>query len=215
MAIRIMLIDDHKILRDALKTVLDREHDIVLADEASDGAEALKLVRENRPDVVVMDVGMPNMGGIETTRALLAEHPGLRVLALSTYSDRRIVLQMLDAGACGYVVKSAGRDELLRAIRAVAQGRTYLCPEISAVVIDTVRGGKKSIDKNGDIRLGRREREVLQLLAEGCTSPIIAGRLHIATSTVEVHRRNIMRKLDLHSVAELTKYAVRNGLTSS
>lgn len=215
MAIRIILIDDHKILRDALKTVLDREHDIVLAGEASDGAEALKLVRENRPDVVVMDVGMPNMGGIETTRALLAEHPGLRVLALSTYSDRRIVLQMLDAGACGYVVKSAGRDELLRAIRAVAQGRTYLCPEISAVVIDTVRGGKKSIDKNGDIRLGRREREVLQLLAEGCTSPIIAGRLHIATSTVEVHRRNIMRKLDLHSVAELTKYAVRNGLTSS
>lgn len=215
MAIRIMLIDDHKILRDALKTVLDREHDIVLAGEASDGTEALKLVRENRPDVVVMDVGMPNMGGIETTRALLAEHPGLRVLALSTYSDRRIVLQMLDAGACGYVVKSAGRDELLRAIRAVAQGRTYLCPEISAVVIDTVRGGKKSIDKNGDIRLGRREREVLQLLAEGCTSPIIAGRLHIATSTVEVHRRNIMRKLDLHSVAELTKYAVRNGLTSS
>ncbi len=215
MAIRIMLIDDHKILRDALKTVLDREHDIILAGEASDGAEALKLVRENRPDVVVMDVGMPNMGGIETTRALLAEHPGLRVLALSTYSDRRIVLQMLDAGACGYVVKSAGRDELLRAIRAVAQGRTYLCPEISALVIDTVRGGKKSIDKNGDIRLGRREREVLQLLAEGCTSPIIAGRLHIATSTVEVHRRNIMRKLDLHSVAELTKYAVRNGLTSS
>ncbi|MBA4092987.1 MAG: DNA-binding response regulator [Candidatus Accumulibacter sp.] len=215
MAIRIMLIDDHKILRDALKTVLEREHDIVLAGEASDGTEALKLVRENRPDVVVMDVGMPNMGGIETTRALLAEHPGLRVLALSTYSDRRIVLQMLDAGACGYVVKSAGRDELLRAIRAVAQGRTYLCPEISAVVIDTVRGGKKSIDKNGDIRLGRREREVLQLLAEGCTSPIIAGRLHIATSTVEVHRRNIMRKLDLHSVAELTKYAVRNGLTSS
>lgn len=215
MAIRIMLIDDHKILRDALKTVLDREHDIALAGEASDGAEALKLVRENRPDVVVMDVGMPNMGGIETTRALLAEHPGLRVLALSTYSDRRIVLQMLDAGACGYVVKSAGRDELLRAIRAVAQGRTYLCPEISAVVIDTVRGGKKSIDKNGDIRLGRREREVLQLLAEGCTSPIIAGRLHIATSTVEVHRRNIMRKLDLHSVAELTKYAVRNGLTLS
>lgn len=126
MAIRIMLIDDHKILRDALKTVLDREHDIALAGEASDGAEALKLVRENRPDVVVMDVGMPNMGGIETTRALLAEHPGLRVLALSTYSDRRIVLQMLDAGACGYVVKSAGRDELLRAIRAVAQGRTYL-----------------------------------------------------------------------------------------
>ena len=215
MAIRIMLIDDHKILRDALKTVLDREHDIALAGEASDGAEALKLVRENRPDVVVMDVGMPNMGGIETTRALLAEHPGLRVLALSPSADRRIVLQMLDAGACGYVVKSAGRDELLRAIRAVAQGRTYLCPEISAVVIDTVRGGKKSIDKNGDIRLGRREREVLQLLAEGCTSPIIAGRLHIATSTVEVHRRNIMRKLDLHSVAELTKYAVRNGLTSS
>lgn len=214
MSIRIMLVDDHKILRDALRTVLEREHDIVLAGEANDGAEALRLIREAEPDVVVMDVGMPNMGGIETTRALLGEHPDLRILALSTFSDRRIVLQMLDAGASGYVVKSAGRDELLRAIRAVAQGRTYLCPDVSAIVVESVCG-KKAPDKNGETRLGRREREVLQLLAEGCTSPIIAGRLHIATSTVEVHRRNIMRKLDLHSVAELTKYAVRNGLTSS
>lgn len=214
MSIRVMLVDDHKILRDALKGVLEREHDLAVVGEASDGAEALALVRQLQPDVVLMDIGMPGIGGIEATRALRTEWPEIKVVALSTFSDRRIVLQMLDAGAGGYVVKSAGRDELLRAIRAVAHGKTYLCPDSSAVLVDSVRG-KQTAEQTPRDLIGRREREVLQLLADGHTSPEIGERLHIATSTVEVHRRNIMRKLELHSIAELTKYAIRNGLTSS
>jgi two-component system NarL family response regulator len=214
MSIRVMLVDDHKILRDALRGVLEREHDIAMVGEASDGIEALEIARNAQPDIVLMDIGLPSMGGIETTRALLAEQPKTRVIALSTFSDRRIVLQMLDAGASGYVVKSAGRDELLSAIRSVSHGRTYLCPDASAVLIDSVRS-KHPVESTPAEQIGRREREVLQLLADGHTSPEIGNLLHIATSTVEVHRRNIMRKLELHSVAELTKYAVRNGLTST
>ncbi|UCV06090.1 response regulator [Dechloromonas denitrificans] len=214
MAIRILLADDHKILREALKGILEREHDIALVGEANDGAETIRLTREVHPDIVLMDIGMPVMGGIEAARTLLAEQPELKVIALSTYSDRRIVLQMLDAGARGYIVKSAGRDELLRGIRAVSHGRIYLCPDASAVLVDSVRA-RSLCEPFASERLGKREREVLQLLAEGHTSPTIGKKLHIATSTVEVHRRNIMRKLELHSIAELTKYAIRNGLTSS
>ena len=214
MSIRVLLVDDHKILRDALRGVLEREQDITVVGEANDGAEGLKLASELRPDVALMDIGLPVLGGIDATRSLVAEHPEVKVVALSTFSDRRIVLQMLDAGARGYVVKSAGRDELLRAIRAVAYGRTYLCPDASAVLVESLRG-KKQVDNPAGDPIGRREREVLQLLADGLTSPEIGKRLHIATSTVEVHRRNLMRKLELHSIAELTKYAVRNGLTST
>ncbi|PLX70201.1 MAG: DNA-binding response regulator [Azoarcus sp.] len=213
MTIRVLLEDDHKIQREALKVVLERELDIALVGECSDGLDALTLARELHPDVVLMDIGLPVMGGIEATRSMLAEQPKIRVVALSTYSDRRIVLQMLDAGASGYVVKSAGRDELLRAIRAVSMGRTYLCNEAAATLVDSVRTQAPADLRNNE-KLGRREREVPQLLAEGHTSPEIADRLCIATSTVDVHRRNIMRKLELHSVAELTKYAIRNGLTS-
>ena len=214
MTIRVLLVDDHKILRDALKGVLEREQDIAVVGEANDGAEGVRLARELQPDLVLMDIGLPILGGIDAARTLLVEHPQIKVVALSTFSDRRIVLLMLDAGARGYVVKSAGQDELLRAIRALSLGRTYLCPEVSAVVVNTMRGRKISEKPQGE-QLGRREREVLKLLAEGSTSPEIASVLNIATSTVEVHRRNIMAKLDLHSVAELTKYAIRQGITST
>jgi two-component system NarL family response regulator len=212
MSIRVILVDDHKILRDALISVLERESDISVIGEARNGTEALKLIKEARPDVAVMDIGMPDMGGIRTTLALRAEFPKVRVLALSTFFDRRIILQMLGAGASGYIVKSAGSDELLRGIRAVFAGRNYLCPEVSKIMVDSMRSTKIFEKKNGD-QLGRRENEVLKLLAEGLTSPEIGLRLHIATSTVEVHRRNIMRKIDIHSIAELTKYAIRQGLT--
>lgn len=210
--IRIVLVDDHKILREALRAVLEREADIAVVGEAENGHEAIQIVRELRPDLVLMDNGMPQMSGIETTRHLLREFPELKVLALSTFSDRRIILQMLDAGASGYVVKSAGQNELLRAIRSVALGRTYVCPEASSMIAEGIRGNQPT-GKMREDRLGRREREVLQLLAEGHTSPEIAEKMYIAASTVEVHRRNIMRKLDIHNVAELTKYAIRNGLT--
>jgi two-component system NarL family response regulator len=216
MRIRVMLADDHKILREALRGVLAKEDDIEVVAEAGDGFEAMRLAREHAPDVLVMDIGMPGMGGIDATRRLAAECPGTRILALSTFMDRSMVLQMLEAGASGYVVKSAGSEELLRGIRSVARNNTYLSPEIAAAVVDSVRGKKLPAATPGrkDL-LGRREREVLALLAEGKTSSEIADTLHIATSTVEVHRRNIMRKLGLHSVAELTKYAIRSGLTSA
>lgn len=214
MTIRLMLVDDHKILRDALRAVLEHEADIALVAETDDPNKVISLAREHQPDIVVMDIGLPQTSGIEVTRHLLQELPGIKVLGLSTFSERRIILEMLDAGASGYVVKSAGQDELLRAIRALSLGRTYLCPEVSAVVVNTMRGRKISEKPQGE-QLGRREREVLKLLAEGSTSPEIASVLNIATSTVEVHRRNIMAKLDLHSVAELTKYAIRQGITST
>ena len=207
-----MLVDDHRLLREALHVILEKAGDIVLVAEADDGATALELAREFAPDVVVMNIGLVGMSCVEATRRMLAENPGIKVLGLSSFADRRMVVQMLEAGARGYVVKSAGSEELLRGIRAVAQGETYLYAEAAAAIVDSLR--KQSLQGKQSETLGRREREVLQLLAGGNTSAQIAEGLGIATGTVEVHRRNIMRKLDLHSVAELTKYAIREGLTS-
>ena len=213
MNIRLMLVDDHRMLREALRGILEKAGDIEVVAEADDGATAIELARALVPDVVVMDIGLVGMSGIEATRRMLAENAGIKVLGLSTFADRRMVLQMLQAGARGYVVKSAGSEELLRGIRAVALGETYLYAEAAAAIVDSLR--KQSPPGMHSETLGRREREVLQLLASGKTSAQIAEALHIATGTVEVHRRNIMRKLDLHNVAELTRYAIREGLTSA
>lgn len=214
MSIRIVLVDDHQILRDALRSMIAREHDLEVVGEASDGLEGIQVTRRLKPDVVVLDVGMQKMSGIEVTRTLAGSEGGPKLLGLSASAERRMIMQMLDAGVSGYVVKSAGRDELLRAIRAVAAGRTYLCPEASAELVDSVRYARNGPQRPSE-GLAAREREVLALLSDGHTSAQIAQRLCIATSTVEVHRRNIMRKLELHSIAELTKYAVRNGLTQA
>ena len=213
MSIRLMLVDDHRMLREALRGILEKAGDIELVAEADDGAAALELARALAPDVVVMDIGLVGMSGIEATRRMLAANPAIKVLGLSTFGDRRMVVQMLEAGARGYVVKSAGSEELLRGIRAVAQGETYLYAEAAAAIVDSLR--KQSLQGKQREILGRREREVLQLLASGRTSGQIAAALGIATSTVEVHRRTIMRKLDLHNVADLTRYAIREGLTSA
>jgi two-component system NarL family response regulator len=211
-SIRLMLVDDHRMLREALHAILEKAGDIVVVAEADSGPKALALARALAPDVVVMEIGLEGMSGIEATRRMLAQNPGIKVLGLTVFSERRMALKMLEAGASGYVVKSAGSDELLRGIRAVAQGETYLCAEAAAAIAASLRtqpvqGARKQT-------LGRREREVLQLLASGKTSAQIAAALDIATGTVEVHRRNIMRKLDLHNVVELTRYAIREGLTS-
>ena len=200
-------------LREALRIILGTTADIILVAEADNGTAALALARELAPDVVVMDLGLPGMSGIETTRRMLAESPGIKVLGLSTFADRRIVVQVLGAGARGYVDKSAGSEELLRGIRAVAKGETYLYAEAANALVDSLR--KRSMRRKRSEMLGRREREVLQLLAGGKTSAQIAAALYIATGTVEVHRRNIMRKLDLHNVADLTRYAIREGLASA
>jgi two-component system NarL family response regulator len=200
-------------LRDGLRAVLALEEDIEIVGEAEDGLAAVEMARRLVPDAVLMDIGMRGLNGVEATRRITAENPEVRVIALSTYSDKRYVLSMLEAGASGYVLKAAAVDEMCRAVRAVAEGKRYLSPDIAGVVVDAhIRAPVQSAAASSSI-LGSREREILQLLAEGHTSPEIALRLHISTSTVDTHRRNIMRKLDVHSIAELTKYAVREGLT--
>jgi DNA-binding NarL/FixJ family response regulator len=214
MSIRVLLADDHQMLRDGLRAVLSLEDDIEVVGEANDGHGAVEMVGRLAPDVVLMDIGMSGLNGVDATRRIKAESPDVKVIALSTYSDKRYVLSMLEVGASGYVLKAAAVDEMCRAVRAVADGKRYLSPDIAGVVVDARFEALAEPDVPLSSALGPREREVLQLLAEGHSSPEIARRLHIAASTVETHRRNIMRKLDVHSVAELTKYAIREGLTS-
>ena len=214
MSIRILLADDHKIVRDGLRTLIGKETGMEVIGEAENGRKALKLVQKIRPNVVIMDVTMPDMNGIEATRKIVTEVPGVKVIALSMHSDRRFVLGMLEAGASGYLMKDCAFDELAKAVRSVAIGQTYLSPSIADVLV------KGYLDKvNEKISVGRspltqREREILQLLAEGQSSKEIASHLGVSVKTVETHRRNMMQKLNMRSVAELTKYAIREGLIS-
>lgn len=210
--IRIILVDDHTMVREALRTVLEQDDGMRVVGEAGDGEAALRLADELAPDVVVMDVGLPGKSGIETTRQLLAKHPEVKVLALSTYLDRRIVEQMLDVGASGYIVKSAAGVELKQGIRSVVEGRSYLCAEVTALIADGLRSRRSESASSDKPSLSRREIQVATLLAEGKTAPDIAAQLHISPSTVDVHRRNLMRKLGLHNVVDLTRYAIRTGL---
>ena len=204
--IRLLLVDDHTIVRESLREVLEREPDIEVLGEAAAGDTGLAMAYQLAPDVVLTDIQIPGFDGIELTRRLSKECPAVKVLALSSHLDRRYVVQMLDAGAIGYVNKAAGRKELLQGIRAVAAGQRYLCQECAAMLVRTPPPGGKQV------KLGRREIEVLKLIAEGLTSTAIGDKLFIAPGTVEVHRRNIMNKLELHNIAELTQYAIREGL---
>ncbi len=212
MTIRIILADDHSLVREALRVTLEREPDFAVVGEAANGRAVLKLVRELNPDVVVLDVAMPVLNGIEAAARIHARHRQVKILALSAHADKHYVLEMLDSGAAGYVTKSAAGLELVVAIRTLASGGCYLSPELAGAVVEGVRDTRRG--KTGQLPLGRREREVLQLIAEGKRSPEIAAQLFIAVATVETHRRNIMRKLGLHTVAELTRLAIREGLTA-
>jgi two-component system NarL family response regulator len=214
MSTRILLVDDHQMMRDGLRSILELEDDLEVVGEAGNGHEALEMNRALRPDVIVMDIGMRGLNGIDATQQIRAESPGAKVVALSTHSDESYVLGMLEAGAYGYVLKESAAEEMRRAIRSVAEGNHYLSPEIAGTVVTSRLREPAEGRAYAHTLLAPRERQILQLLAEGHTSSEIAQRLHIATTTVESHRRNIMRKLNLHSVAELTKYAIREGLTS-
>ena len=205
--IRVAIAEDQRIVRELLAARLEREADIALVGAAGSGAEILALAATQRPDVLVVDIGLPDMDGIEVTRQVKKLAPAMRVLALSVHDSRFFVQQMLRAGADGYVVKSAGLAELDQAIRVVASGKVYLSPDITREALTVA-------ELEGRTTLGSRERQVLALLAVGKRSTDIAGDLHISVATVEAHRRNIMRKLGLHTIAELTKYAIRHGLTS-
>src|SRR5687767_1396045 len=214
MKIRVLLVDDHQMMREGLIALLGGASDIDVVGEAADGRTALDLVRTLKPDVVVMDVGMAGLNGVEATRRIRTEHPSARVIALSTHTDARYIHHMLEAGACGYVLKISAHEELLRALRAASRGLTYLSAEIAGLVVQRSTHAHTQAEVSAYTTLGAREREVLQLVAEGKTSSETAQQLHISIKTVETHRRNIAQKLGLRGTAELTKYAVREGLTS-
>ncbi|HEX6883880.1 MAG TPA: response regulator transcription factor [Planctomycetota bacterium] len=212
MSLRVLLVDDHQLLREGLRRILEATGDIQVVGEADDGGAALAAVEAHHPHVVVMDVGMHGLNGIEATQRLRRTHPGVRVVALSAHADKRYVRNMVRAGAAAYVLKESASDDLLRAVRAAAHGEHYLSPRVTGALLESWSAPAPE-PGSADERLGPREREVLCLLAEGKTSKEIARTLGLKVKTVETHRRNLAQKLDLHSVAELTKYAVREGLT--
>jgi len=208
------LADDHKITRQGLRSLLEKEPDMEVVAEAEEGRTAVRLVRELLPDVVVMDVSMPDLNGMEATHQIVAEHPNVKVIALSIHSDNLFVSEMLKSGASGYLLKDCAFEELARAIHVVVDGKTYLSPAVSGVVVDDYLHRLARTESPSSEVLTDREREVLQLIAEGKSTKQVALKLHISVKTVETHRRQIMSKLDIHTIAELTKYAIRKGLTS-
>jgi two-component system response regulator NreC len=214
MNIHVLIADDHKIVREGLCALLEKQEDIEVVSEAEDGHQVLRLVQETLPNVVVIDVAMPGLNGIEATRRIVGKYPNIKVIALSMYSDRRLVAGMLSAGASGYLLKDCAFEELAKAIRSVAAGQTYLSPMIVDIVVRSYFHNIEKTDSPIFSVLTNREREVLQLLAEGKTAKEIASYLCISVKTIETHRQQIMRKLNIHSIAELTKYAIREGLTS-
>lgn len=218
MAIRVLIVDDHQIVRDGLRSMLGKQMDIDVVGEAENGREALVRARELSPDVVVMDIGMRELNGIDATRQLLADSPRIKVVALSMHSDRRYVSEMLAAGASGYLLKDSAFDELTQAIRTVSEGRTFLSQGVAGVVLEDyvrrVSGTADEAPTQTGRALSSREREVLQLIAEGASTKEIAARLHLSVKTVETHRRQIMDKLGIFNIAGLIKYAVREGLAS-
>ncbi|MEJ2356007.1 MAG: response regulator transcription factor [candidate division WOR-3 bacterium] len=213
MSIKIMVVDEHKILREGLSTLIAKQPEMEIIGEATDGREALQLLEKNTPDLILMDVTMPNLNGIEATRKIKAKKPGIEIIALSLHSDRRYVLGMIDAGASGYLLKECAFEELVRAINTVMSKKKYLSPGISDILIDEYV--KKTTTDKPTIysKLTPREREILQLIAEGKNTKEIARYLFISVKTVETHRRHIKKKLKVDSVAELTKIAIREGLT--
>jgi DNA-binding NarL/FixJ family response regulator len=205
MATRILVADDHQMVRDGLRVLIEQQPDLELVAEAADGRSAVALTDQLSPDVVVMDVGMPDLSGVEATRKILSTHPEIKVVGLSMHSDSRYVSGMLDAGASGYVLKEGAFEELADAIHAVVQEATYLSPGLP--VLEEGRSGAR-------LGLTPREGEVLKLLAEGKSSKQISADLQMSVKTVEAHRHKVMRKLDLHTIADLTKYAIREGITA-
>ena len=207
--IRVLIVDDHTILREGIRSLLEREPDIEVVGEAADGEEAVAKADQLQPDVVLMDIGMPRLNGIEATRRIKQAHPAIKVLILSMHDDEEYVRSLMRAGASGFVLKRSAATDLVVALRAAHQGHTVLAPELARMAFGT--GGEASAASGYD-GLTEREIEVLRLIAEGLSNQEIAERLVISIKTVQAHRANIMEKLDLHDAVELTKYAIRKGL---
>ena len=214
MKIKILLTDDHKIFRDGLRALIDREDNMEVIGEAENGRTAVALARKLKPDIVIMDITMPDMNGIEATRLLLAEMPNTKIIALSVHSDRRYVSGMIEAGASGHLLKDCDFEELVRAVGHVVRNKLYLSPDVTGVVVGAYKNKSSTSGQTAVPVLTSRERELLQLFAEGMKTSRIAAHLNISVKTVETHRRNIMEKLNVNSNAELVKYAIREGFTS-
>ena len=208
--IKVLLVDDHAILRAGLRSLLGTYDDIEVVGEAANGLEAIQKARELQPDVIVMDVMMPEMNGLIAARYILEENPNARILMLTQYGNKEYVLPLLEAGAAGYVLKQAADTDFVKGIRAVYEGNSYLYPPIAKLVLDALMTGEDASDPTR--RLTPREREILILVAQGYTNSEIADILFISPKTVDVHRTRMMNKLDLHNVAEIVRYAVRKHL---
>lgn len=214
MGTRILLVDDHEIMREGMCALLRKNEGFDVVGQAADGRKALEMVTELQPDIVIMDIGMPNLNGIDATRQILSQNPKMKVMALSTHSEGTIVAKMIKAGATGYMLKESAFEELIEGLDVMRQGRTFLCTKISKVVFSdyvNIITNPKWIDGDG---LSSREREVLQLVAEGHTTKEIAQMLHLSPKTIDSHREHIMEKLSIRNVAGLTKYAIREGITT-
>jgi DNA-binding NarL/FixJ family response regulator len=207
--VRVFLVDDHPILRSGLKALVDAQRDMVVVGEAADGLAALNAVGAARPDIVVMDLSMPKLGGAETTERMRAAFPDIKVLALTAYEERGYVQLLMTAGASGYVLKRAAADELIRAIRAIAAGGIYLDPTVAAQVVG--RGMQSNPPSGGVAQLSEREAEVLRMIAEGHAMKEIAGKLEISTRTLETYRARAMDKLALKTRADIVQYALHRG----
>lgn len=214
MKYRIVIADDHRIVRQGLRSLVEQENDLEVVGMAANGRQALQMTRRLKPNVVIMDISMPDLNGIDATTQIVNEVSGVKIIALSMHSEKQLIDGMLRAGAAGYLLKESAFEELIKAIRIVCTGKKYLSPDVTDIVLRDYLN--PSIDNSypttPDLTL--REREVLQLIVEGCATREVANRLNISIKTVESHRSRIMNKLGLHTVAELTKYAVRRGITS-
>lgn len=215
MPLRVLLVEDHTVVRCGIRALLERAKDVEVIGEAADGRQAIDMARKLKPQVVLMDVAMGELNGIDATRQITEADPDARVLMLSMHNNEQYIFEALKAGAKGYVLKSAAVKELMNGIREVAAGRNYLSPSLAPVVMDDyVRRAKGTRTQTEADKLTSREREVLQLIAEGKSSSEIGGSLSISVRTVESHRHNIMDKLEIHSVAGLTRFAIRHGLSA-
>jgi two-component system, NarL family, response regulator LiaR len=214
-AVRVLLVDDHAILRAGLRALLAGYPDLQVIGEAADGAEAIARVNEFTPDVVVMDIAMPGMNGLVATRQILQAHPTTKILILTQYDNKEYVLPLMKVGAAGYVLKQAVDTDLVSAIRAVYNGESFLHPSVAKVILDAYLQDSNTGSGDPYTQLTEREREVLILVAQGHSTRKIAETLQISPNTVDVHRAHLMRKLDLHSVAAISAYAVRHGLLGS
>src|SRR5512144_1415099 len=212
MVMRLLLVDDHAVVRSGLRMLLSAEPDVQIVGEASTAAEAMQTAGTVQPDVILMDIGLPDLSGIDATREIKKRFPGISIVALTIHEDEEYFFKMLEAGASGYVPKRAAPDELLTAIRAAAIGQVYLYPSLAKLLVrDFLNGGRPSEEQTSS-ELTDREQEVLTYLAEGANNEEIASALVISPKTVARHRENIMRKLNLHSRSELVRYAIRKGI---